>query len=599
MTDYKTIKGKRIKFFTSDLDNEQAEGQIFYQDTDNEFKAAVASAAWSSGGPLTNARRATRGAGAQAASFVCGGGTEDDDGVATEEYNGTGFAAGGSLNQGRNFHAAAGTLTAGLAFGGANPQNVEYGQTEEYDGSSWTESGDLSQARQGLGGCGTQTAALAFAGSEYVPQTNNFNVTEEYNGTSWTNGGAMNTTVQQMGDAGIQTAALSFGGNEPTITTTEEYDGSSWTVVNSMSTARVGLAGAGIQTSALAFGGSTDGSSGNRTAATEGYDGTSWSSRPNMATARRLQAGNGSTNLAALAAGGYTTTNVAIAEEFNVTAATITAAAWASGGNLNTGGRAGAAGSGIQTASIIAGGGLGTVLNNTESYNGSSWTNLPTLGTARGYMAGATNAPYTATVVFGGATGPGGPYVANSEEYSGSSWAEGNDLNTNRGYLAGFGTQTAGAAAGGTNPGPRAAEVEEYNGTSWSEVNNMPTGAIAFGGCGTQTAGLIIGDVPMKGAVYDGTNWTTIPTLNSQGNYNKVFGTTASAMTCGRNPGKGNDVEEWNGTNWFTQASLATARFNGGQTGTTTAGLVAGSPVATEEFTAETTSINIKTITDS
>ena len=103
----------------------------------------------------------------------------------------------------------------------------------------------------------------------------------------------------------------------------------------------------------------------------------------------------------------------------------------------------------------------------------------------------------------------------------------------------------------------------------------------------------------MKGLLYDGTNWTTIPTLNSQGNYNKVFGTTASAMTCGRNPGKGNDVEEWNGTTWFTQASLATPRFNGGQTGTTTAGLVAGSPTATEEFTAETTSLNLKTITDS
>ena len=70
-------------------------------------------------------------------------------------------------------------------------------------------------------------------------------------------------------------------------------------------------------------------------------------------------------------------------------------------------------------------------------------------------------------------------------------------------------------------------------------------------------------------------------------------------MTCGRNPGKGNDVEEWNGTTWFTQASLATPRFNGGQTGTTTAGLVAGSPTATEEFTAETTSLNLKTITDS
>ena len=41
MTDYKNLRGKRIKFFTSDLDNAEAEGQIFYSDTDNEFKTAV------------------------------------------------------------------------------------------------------------------------------------------------------------------------------------------------------------------------------------------------------------------------------------------------------------------------------------------------------------------------------------------------------------------------------------------------------------------------------------------------------------------------------------------------------------------------------
>ena len=220
-------------------------------------------------------------------------------------------------------------------------------------------------------------------------------------------------------------------------------------------------------------------------------------------------------------------------------------------------------------------------------------------------MAGATNAPYTATVVFGGATGPGGPYVGNSEEYSGSSWSEGNDLNNARGYLAGFGTQTAAAAAGGTAPNPsppsRQSHVEEYNGSRWSEVTDVPAAANAWGGCGTQTAGLVIGDVPMKGLLYDGTNWTTIPTLNVPGNYIKVFGTYSSAMTAGRNPSPaaGTAVEEWNGTTWFTQASLATGRFNGLGAGTTTAGLVAGAPTATEEFTGETETANIEDFTTS
>ncbi len=45
MTTYKNIKGKRIKTFATDLDNDQSEGQIFYSSTDNQFKTAVACAA--------------------------------------------------------------------------------------------------------------------------------------------------------------------------------------------------------------------------------------------------------------------------------------------------------------------------------------------------------------------------------------------------------------------------------------------------------------------------------------------------------------------------------------------------------------------------
>ena len=56
MTDYKTIRGKKVKFFTSDLSGGEAEGQLFFQDTAREMKVAVASAAWSSGAPVLNVR---------------------------------------------------------------------------------------------------------------------------------------------------------------------------------------------------------------------------------------------------------------------------------------------------------------------------------------------------------------------------------------------------------------------------------------------------------------------------------------------------------------------------------------------------------------
>ena len=37
MTTYKKSIGKRIKRFATDLNNDQAEGQIFYSDTDTEI----------------------------------------------------------------------------------------------------------------------------------------------------------------------------------------------------------------------------------------------------------------------------------------------------------------------------------------------------------------------------------------------------------------------------------------------------------------------------------------------------------------------------------------------------------------------------------
>ena len=52
MTTYKKSIGKRIKRFATDLNNDQAEGQIFYSNTDNQFKTVVSSAAWSSGANL-------------------------------------------------------------------------------------------------------------------------------------------------------------------------------------------------------------------------------------------------------------------------------------------------------------------------------------------------------------------------------------------------------------------------------------------------------------------------------------------------------------------------------------------------------------------
>ncbi len=181
MTDYKTIRGKKIKSFATDLSNDQAEGQIFYSSTDNQFKTAVASAAWSSSGPLVTGRGYVAGCGTQTAGLAFGGNPVT---AATEEYNGTGWGAGGDLNTSRRQLGGTGTQTAGLAFGGSSGYPNIRAQTEEYNGTSWSEQNDLSTARYGPGSAGTQTAALAFGGSTNPSDTGQ-NLTEEYDGSSW------------------------------------------------------------------------------------------------------------------------------------------------------------------------------------------------------------------------------------------------------------------------------------------------------------------------------------------------------------------------------------------------------------------------------
>ena len=118
MADYKAIHGKNIQHLASDLDNAEAEGQIWFNTTGNDYKTLVKVAgAWASGGNMNSAR-----------------------------YGLTG----------------SGTKAAGLATGGATPTKS---LTELYDGSSWTESGDLNTAREALAGEGTQTATLVHGGN--------------------------------------------------------------------------------------------------------------------------------------------------------------------------------------------------------------------------------------------------------------------------------------------------------------------------------------------------------------------------------------------------------------------------------------------------
>ena len=94
-------------------------------------------------------------------------------------------------------------------------------------------------------------------------------------------------------------------------------------------------------------------------------------------------------------------------------------------------------------------------------------------------------------MAFGGYIGPA--YSALTESWNGTSWTSVNSLNTARGVLGGAGTQTATVAFGGSTPTYTGA-TELWNGTSWTtNSNSMSTARGAMGSAGTQAAALGFG----------------------------------------------------------------------------------------------------------
>ena len=217
---------------------------------------------------------------------------------------------------------------------------------------------------------------------------------------------------------------------------------------------------------------------------------------------------------------------------------------WATSGNLNTA----RGGAGTQTAALTFGGqmspGPPTGLHDqTETWNGTNWTEVNDLNTARAGLAGA-GINNTAVLAFGGdAPAPPTATVAVTELWNGTNWTETTDLNTAREQLTGTGTSTSALAFGGkASPG---ALTEIWNGSNWTEVNDLGTARYALGGSGiTNTAVLAFGGNKQGDAgnvafteSWNGTNWTEIADLNVQRYQLTGCGTSVSALASGGRAG--------------------------------------------------------------
>ena len=119
-----------------------------------------------------------------------------------------------------------------------------------------------------------------------------------------------------------------------------------------------------------------------------------------------------------------------------------------------------------------------------------SWASGGNTNTAR-YGAGAAGASHTASLYFGGYP----PIRALTESYDGTSWTEVNDMNQANSFPGGTGTQTAAIAFGGgpgDSPGLQN-RTELWDGTNWTEVNNLNTARQRMASAGVQTSALSIG----------------------------------------------------------------------------------------------------------
>ena len=589
MATYKEIKGVTIQTLSED-----------------PVVGGVPGGTWASGGTMNTARSqgATCLVGIQTAAIFIAGENPGPSNVAlVESYDGSSFTEIADVNTARRIAGASGIQTAALFFGGYTSGNV--GNTESWNGSSWTEVNDLNSARRSMGGSGTYTAALCAGGGNASGAE-----TETWDGSSWTEVADLNEGRSAAPAVGTQTASIIIG-EAPNGALVEQWDGSSWTEVGDLNTGRYGAAG-GLYNSALLF----QGTNGTKQTLTEFWDGTSWTEVADTSQAKQDVSGAGASSSAALSAGGYITNFSATSEEFStapVTAAILTegsmflsggttlkgfgkaagipAATWASGGNLNEGRNAGGS-AGIQTAALFFAGdpaSAGTTAN-TESYNGTSWTEVNDLNTARREVFTGVGLVYTAALC----VGSGSPSAAIVESWDGSSWTEVGDLNASKGFGGSSGTQTSALAYGGTSA---TANTESWDGSSWTEVSNLNTGRGDLpGASGTSNLSAIcVGGYasPNNKAnteTWDGTSWTEVGDLNAaKRGMGSAKQSVSSTIVFGGTPG-GATTESWNGSSWTEVNDLANSRNQLGGAGSSAVSAIAfggNTDTYTEEWTAD------------
>jgi len=272
-----------------------------------------------------------------------------------------------------------------------------------------------------------------------------------------------------------------------------------------------------------------------------------WGSGGNLNTARDNMASIGVSNTAALAAGGSPGSKDNV-EKYDGTS-------WTEVNEINTARTYAQGQFGTSTSGIISGN-----TNQVESWDGSSWTESTEINTSRSALGGA-GASNTSGIVFGGDAGPA--VAANTEYWNGSSWAEQGDLNTARKIFgSGGGTVYTAAIAAAGDAGPAASNsAEEWNGSAWAEISSVSTARYQNSGttAGAPDSFLIFGGNPNRTITesWDGSSWTEVADLSGGRHSLGGAGSGTSAVAFGGNnpPPVTNATEEWTVTHAFKKVT--------------------------------------------
>ena len=596
---------------------------------------------WSSGGDMNTARIATTGTSSSSTNSIIGGGYYLPPTVnrsLTEAYDGSTWSELSdhpvSIVYGNGLGVKTAALIAGIDVS-ASPTNS---QTYIFDGSSWSAPGASINTMKYMSATGGTTTAGIISGGNTPPASA---TTETWNGSSWTEVADLNTGKTNLGGGtGTSTALMAVGGTPATI---EVYDGSSWTEIAEMNTSRSNTSKGGIVTAAIV----TNGYAGpNYPAQTELYDGTSWTEVGDtpigIGYASNISSGQPGGQTDAVLAGGQTSTAFSattlewsapavfskITEGqlfFNSTTNTFKetikdapTGTWASGGTMNqariyslitsvSGGP-----SGQSDAFAVSGANPSTSnVANAETYNGSSWTEVGDVNSARRLGNGCGGQP--AAVVAGGYTTGD---VASTEVWNGSSWTETGDLNSAKRQFAGsFGTTDSSSDLLVAGAFPLTANTEIWDGSSWTETGNLNQQRYDGAGFGTSsTAGLIAGGQsspsPIPGQTayaenWNGSSWTEVAEFNTNRFYLAAAGEQTDGLIFGGSldPGLSGTTEIWNGSSWTELNDMSAGVQGNGGGGSSVAAISFSGDIGpgaggntSEEFTA---GLSNKTITAS